>query len=287
MGMGAPPGAQPPPSCGAGDEEEEDEIMTMRTDVAELVDKDMKELTALREAWGGLPNRVAAREAYFKFLMSWRWELEAVDRKNAADWFDKDPNAMLVFVTMQTPHVYDSTCSLDERLPWTAEEIKADFSASEASCAEAFLAHNDERRPLFACAACGIRDPTLAYTLQPIDSTKVARYMYSTAQQQSFDAANATYRNFKSSYMHKEQRYHLHQELLSVPADGCPTAHFCEVCLRGSKPNALSIAAGVDFGWAERLQLGVGGCRSRAPSARRSQAPSGRRRRAARGAAEP
>ena len=80
---------QPPPSGGAGDsEEEEDET---HTDVAELEAKDMEELTALREAWGGLPARVAAREAYFKFLLSWRWELKAVDRKNAADWFDKDP----------------------------------------------------------------------------------------------------------------------------------------------------------------------------------------------------
>jgi len=132
------------PSGGAGDnEEEEDET---HTDVAELEAKNMEELTALREAWGGLPARVAAREAYFKFLLSWRWELKAVDRKNAADWFDKDPNAMLVFVTMQTPHVYDSTRSLDELLPGTVEEIKEDFSASEDSCAEAFLAHNDERR---------------------------------------------------------------------------------------------------------------------------------------------
>ena len=68
---------------GEGDsEEEEDET---HTDVAELEAKDMEELTALREAWGGLPARVAAREAYFKFLLSWRWELKAVDRKNAAD----------------------------------------------------------------------------------------------------------------------------------------------------------------------------------------------------------
>ena len=74
---------------GEGDsEEEEDET---HTDVAELEAKDMEELTALRGAWGGLPARVAAREAYFKFLLSWRWELKAVDRKNAADWFDKDP----------------------------------------------------------------------------------------------------------------------------------------------------------------------------------------------------
>jgi hypothetical protein len=66
--------------------------------VAELEAKDMEELTALREAWGGLPARVAAREAYFKFLLSWRWELKAVDREHVAEWFDKDPIA-----TMLTP----------------------------------------------------------------------------------------------------------------------------------------------------------------------------------------
>ena len=139
-----------PPYLQSEDSEEDGSDGTEgRVVVAELVAKDTEELTALREAWGGLPAgpaKVAAREAYFKFLLSWRWELKAVDRKNAADWFDKDPNAMLVFVTMQTPHVYDSTRSLDELLPGTVEEIKEDFSASEDSCAEAFLAHNDERR---------------------------------------------------------------------------------------------------------------------------------------------
>ena len=67
--------------------------------MAELVAKDTEELTALREAWGGLPAgpaKVAAREAYFKFLLSWRWELKPVDREHVAEWFDKDPNAMLV-----------------------------------------------------------------------------------------------------------------------------------------------------------------------------------------------
>jgi hypothetical protein len=254
--------AQALPSGGA-EEREEEEIYSVRTDVAALVAEDMEKLTVLREAWGGRPAKVAAREAYFKFLLTWRWELDAVDRQYVAEWFDKDPNAMLVYVTMLTPHVYDSTCSLEECLPWTQEEISADFSASEGICAKNFLEHNDERRTLFACAACGIRDPTLEYTLLPIFSPKVARYMYTSAQLQQFEAASPNYRLLKSSYQCEGQgRYHLHQELVSAPAEaegaqGSPTAQFCEVCLRGSKPSALSIAAGVDFGWAARLQLPV------------------------------
>ena len=50
----------------------------------------------------GLPKWLPGRRT-FKFLLSWRWELKAVDREHVAEWFDKDPNAMLVFVTMLTP----------------------------------------------------------------------------------------------------------------------------------------------------------------------------------------
>jgi hypothetical protein len=250
--------AQPP--SGGAESEEEEEIISVRTGVEELVKRDMERLVTLREAWGGRAGRVEARMAYFDFLRTWRWELEAVDREYVAEWFDKDANAMLVFVTMLTPHVYDSTCGLEECLPWTKEEIDADFSASEGLCAKAFLEHNDERRALFSCAACGIRDPTLAYTLLPISSPKVVRYQYSTEQARTFEGASGNYRQLKSSYLWEGQgRFHLHQELVSAPADagGCPTAQFCEVCLRGRKPAPLSIAAGVDFGCAARLQLPV------------------------------
>ena len=45
-----------------------DDVGSVDIVVAELVAKDTEELTALREAWGGLPAgpaEVAAREAYF------------------------------------------------------------------------------------------------------------------------------------------------------------------------------------------------------------------------------
>ena len=96
-----------PPYLQSEDSEEDGSDGTEgRVVVAELVAKDTEELTALREAWGGLPAgpaKVAAREAYFKFLLSWRWELKPVDREHVAEWFDKDPNAMLVFGTMTPP----------------------------------------------------------------------------------------------------------------------------------------------------------------------------------------
>ena len=96
----------PPYLQSEGSEEDGSDGTEGRVVVAELVAKDMEELKVLREAWGGLPAgpaKVAAREAYFKFLLSWRWELKAVDREHVAEWFDKDPNAMLVLVTMLTP----------------------------------------------------------------------------------------------------------------------------------------------------------------------------------------
>ena len=72
-----------PPYLQSEDSEEDGSDGTDgRVVVAELVAKDTEELTALREAWGGLPAgpaKVAAREAYFKFLLSWRWELKPVD----------------------------------------------------------------------------------------------------------------------------------------------------------------------------------------------------------------
>jgi hypothetical protein len=89
--------AQPP--SGGAESEEEEEIISVRTGVEELVKRDMERLVTLREAWGGRAGRVEARMAYFDFLRTWRWELEAVDREYVAEWFDKDANAMLVFVS--------------------------------------------------------------------------------------------------------------------------------------------------------------------------------------------
>ena len=58
-----------PPYLQSEDSEEDGSDGTEgRVVEAELVAKDMEELTALREAWGGLPAgpaKVAAREAYF------------------------------------------------------------------------------------------------------------------------------------------------------------------------------------------------------------------------------
>ena len=183
------------------------------------------------------------RVQYFELLVSWRWELPQEDRVNVAKWFDKDANAMLVFVTMLTPHVHDSTRPLEEGLPqkphdcsacdecskrcecpagcteaMTKEEITEQFTAQEKACAQRFLHNNDERSPLHSCAACGIRDPTMEYTRLPINSHRVERYQYSEAEEQHFAGSSATYRKLKSSYLFEGHgRFHFHQELVQQP----------------------------------------------------------------------
>ncbi len=145
-------------------------------------------------------DRAAAKD-YFECLLEWRWELEEVDKKHVREWADKDELAMLTFVTMLSPHVNDSTCSLESLLPSSVDSVNASFQASQRACAAAYLTSTDERKALHSCGACGIRDPTLEYREVTLCNDTLKRYQYTPQQLEHFDAASSQYKTLKSSYL--------------------------------------------------------------------------------------
>ena len=150
--------------------------------------------------------------------------------------------------------------------------------------------HMFHGRPLGSCAACGIRDPSLEYSRLALDQLPDG-YSNMDAVEPHYPDSVATARKRRdalrnsscllreradseatvevhlsrllSCYEHVESGtlYHLHPELVDPPdaLNGAIEGHsvlFCEHCKRRadeSKVGALSIAAGIDYGWLQRI----------------------------------
>ena len=106
---------------------------------------------------------------------------------------------------------------------------------------------------MHACGACGVRGAAAG----PYKETSVAGLaVHSTLTLTlQFQSKSANFRALNSSAVVNGTRYHLHPELVSDASDSTFLCHACTTATAKGKIPVLSIAAGVDYGDARRLNL--------------------------------
>ena len=107
---------------------------------------------------------------------------------------------------------------------------------------------------MYACGACGVRGAAAGpYKETSVAGLAVLQYIASDAT--AFQSKSANFRVLNSSAVVNGTRYHLHPELVSDASGSTFLCHACTTATAKGKILVLSIAAGVDYGDARRLNL--------------------------------
>jgi hypothetical protein len=133
-----------------------------------------------------------------------------------------------------------------------------------AGCVRDFEARQDYSQPILTCAACGVRRLTRLtgehFTCHNVTALNVLRL--TEEQRNSYLATSPATRDLRSVYtsINDHQQYHLHRQFVSADANNTETVRLCRKChtaVTAPKPipPPNSIAAGCDFGCAERIGL--------------------------------
>ena len=106
---------------------------------------------------------------------------------------------------------------------------------------------------MYACGACGVRGAAAG----PYKETSVAglAVLSTLTDATAFQSKSANFRALNSSAVVNGTRYHLHPEFVSDASGSTFLCHACTTATAKGKIPVLSIAAGVDYGDARRLNL--------------------------------
>ena len=198
----------------------------------------------------------------------------------AAENFERDPSSALLCMAINTglarfsltSHLFkEASVFVDsndletlQKIESLRSEIQENFSpATRGPIFEKFQERINTRANLIGCASCGMRAFQMGdvkYKVRPVSEMK--SLLLTAEQLLELQAIPIAYRAAVSAYTANDGKvYHLHPELVQT-SDGTngmeEIAALCEACDSKVHQNKIplnSIASGVDFGCAERIDL--------------------------------
>ena len=191
-------------------------------------------------------NKILTEPAYippFKYIKKWR---------------NRVPRLACLYAAMETGDLHDlPEPGSEEAKAFVRNEVPT--TARKAQMVQEFLALAGPGQPLYACAACGIRDPLIEYSdLISLSSVQGVFRVSGEQLRNVYFRINEPYRAAVSIYKDPASGvfYHVHPELVEVH-DGIPMVRLCDDCHKDARDSRIprySIAAGLDYGCWARVQ---------------------------------